>query len=241
MMEDRLENRFGCTSNWFACGTAWTNARWPSKRRAGRFPSNTAPDGHLFGGPAITTTSTESEVDTLLTARPFVVVERSTTGADTVDGLETGLTERHCGGVEPTCRTEKSPCQGERRGFESRLPLSVMCQGERRGPSTQRHRTRHAAPARPTPTDRQRPGHKGTSAGAHDHDGARPPPEERGAGREERRGGGLWRGRLSAVWGRPERALRGYPIEGPAGHRSASGNTEQRGGTRQGGRHQPIH
>ena len=53
------------------------------------------------------------------------IVERSTTAACWMDGLETGWTEPH---VHGTCGTQKdkkhSPCQGEGRGFESRLPLS---------------------------------------------------------------------------------------------------------------------
>jgi hypothetical protein len=51
------------------------------------------------------------------------LVERSTTATDSVDVVETGWTEPHIGRPKQTSKTKPSPCQGEGRGFESRLPL----------------------------------------------------------------------------------------------------------------------
>ncbi len=51
------------------------------------------------------------------------IVERSTTGAEWVDEVETGWTQPHVGDWRGCQRQKQSPCQGEGRGFESRLPL----------------------------------------------------------------------------------------------------------------------
>ena len=46
------------------------------------------------------------------------------TERDSMDGVETGSTERHSGGPEPTCRRKAPTCQGEGRGFE--IPSSAL-------------------------------------------------------------------------------------------------------------------
>ena len=50
-------------------------------------------------------------------------VGRSTTGANWMDRVETGWTEPHVGDPSDLNGRKPSPCQGEGRGFESRLPL----------------------------------------------------------------------------------------------------------------------
>ena len=54
-----------------------------------------------------------------------LVVDRSTTGSNWVDEMETGRTEPHLkGSARPKSTKATTFCQGEGRGFESRLPLS---------------------------------------------------------------------------------------------------------------------
>jgi hypothetical protein len=131
------------------------------------YPPNTAPATHLIAGPAIATTLTESdEIDPLLTARPSVVVERSTTG---VPGGCNGnwLNGTACQWTGPD-QMDAHPHLAKVRvaGSNPVFRSNIFRIGRER-----RERTaagnRRAGPDRPTPTDRRRPGHTATPAEAH--------------------------------------------------------------------------
>ena len=91
------------------------------------------------------------------------LVDRSTTATDWLDVVETGWTEPQARGLAGPRGRKPSPCQGEGRGFESRLALRLESSrshapiavdpGER-GRRGDPGRNRHAAPDRPGPTGR---------------------------------------------------------------------------------------
>jgi hypothetical protein len=170
------------------------------------YPPNTAPATHLIAGPAIATTLTESdEIDPLLTARPSVVVERSTTG---VPGGCNGnwLNGTACQWTGPD-QMDAHPHLAKVRvaGSNPVFRSNIFRIGRER-----RERTaagnRRAGPDRPTDPDRPTP------TGAHSHAGrgtrrqsrngaGHTPPEKRSGGGARKRGGGAFGGRVFLVCG----------------------------------------